>query len=86
VFYDATTHPDKGLPDGMKVDSKGNVYATGPGGVWIFSPEGKHLGTIKPSEGPANCGWGDDGRTLYITAETSLYRIKLSVEGKKALY
>jgi gluconolactonase len=54
--------------------------------VWIFSPEGKHLGTIKPSEGPANCGWGDDGRTLYITAETSLYRIKLSVEGKKALY
>jgi gluconolactonase len=86
VFHDATAHPDAGLPDGMKVDSNGNVYATGPGGVWIFSPEGKHLGTIKPAELPANCGWGDDGKTLYITAGTSLYRIKLSAQGKKALY
>jgi gluconolactonase len=86
VFYDVTSQTESGLPDGMKVDSNGNVYATGPGGVWIFSPEGKHLGTIKPAETPANCGWGDDGKTLYITATTGLYRIKLSVPGKKALY
>lgn len=86
VFYDVTSQAEDGLPDGMKVDSNGNVYATGPGGVWIFSPEGKHLGTIKADEVPANCGWGDDGKTLYMTARTSLYRIKLSAEGKKALY
>jgi gluconolactonase len=86
VFFDATSHPDPGLPDGMKVDVNGNVYATGPGGVWILSPDGKHLGTIKPDETPANCAWGDDGKTLYITAITSLYRIRLNAEGKKALY
>ena len=86
VFYDATSQADAGLPDGLKVDSKGNVYATGPGGVLIFSPDGKHLGTIKVDETPANCGWGDDGKTLYMTAVTGLYRIKLSAEGKKSLY
>ena len=86
VFYDVTAQTEAGLPDGMKVDANGNVYATGPGGVWIFSPDGKHLGTIKPAETPANCGWGDDGKTLYMTAQTGLYRIKLSAEGKKALY
>jgi gluconolactonase len=68
------------------VDAKGNVYASGPGGIWVFTPDGKHLGTIKPTEVPANCNWGDDGRSLYMTARTGLYRIKLSVEGKKALY
>lgn len=86
VFADVTAEKDPGLPDGMKVDSQGNVYGTGPGGVWIFSPAGKHLGTIKPGETPANCNWGDDGKNLYITAETGLYRIKLSVAGEKALY
>jgi gluconolactonase len=86
VFADATQQTEPGLPDGMKVDAKGNLYASGPGGIWILSPEGKHLGTIKPPETPANCNWGDDGRSLYITAQTGLYRIKLSVEGKKALY
>ena len=86
VFFDATAVNEDGLPDGMKVDEKGNVYATGPGGVWIFSPEGKHLGTIKPTETPANCGWGDDGKSLYMTARTGLYRIKLAVAGKKLLY
>ena len=55
VFADATSSPDQGVPDGMKVDSVGNVYAPGPGGVWVFSPEGKHLGTIKPPESPSNC-------------------------------
>lgn len=86
VFFDVNSSTEPGLPDGMKVDAKGNVYGTGPGGVWVISPEGKHLGTIKTAETPANCGWGDDGKSLYITAETGLYRIKLSVEGKKALY
>ena len=70
----------------MKVDSKGNVFCTGPGGVWVFDPNGTHLGTIKPPEDPANCGWGDDGKTLYITAETGLYRIKTSVMGQKMVY
>ena len=86
VFADVTAEKEAGVPDGMKVDSLGNVYATGAGGVWVFSPEGKHLGTIKPPEEPANVGWGDDGKTLYITAVTGLYRIKLAVAGQKAVY
>ena len=86
VFADVTNEKEDGLPDGMKTDSQGNVYATGPGGVWVFSSEGKHLGTIKPPETPANCNWGEDGTALYITARTSLYRVKLAVAGKKALY
>jgi gluconolactonase len=58
----------------------------GPGDVWVFSPDGKHLGTIRPPETPANCGWGDDGKTLYMTARTGLYRIKLAVAGQKLVY
>jgi gluconolactonase len=82
VFFDATSSKEEGLPDGMKVDQQGNVYGTGPGGVWIFSPQGRHLGTIKTPEIPANCNWGDaDGKTLYITARTSVYRIRLKVPG-----
>ena len=86
LFADATAEREDGLPDGMKVDSQGNVYGTGPGGVWVFSPEGKHLGTIKPPETPANCAWGDDGKSLYMTARTGLYRIKLAVAGQKLVY
>jgi gluconolactonase len=86
VLFDATSQTDAGLPDGMKVDEQGNLYCAGPGGVWVFSAGGKHLGTIKPPETPANCNWGDDGRTLYITAETGLYRIKLAVRGARTLY
>jgi len=86
VFADVTPEKEDGVPDGMKVDSQGNVYATGPGGIWVFSPDGKHLGTIKPPEVPANCGWGDDGKSLYMTARTGLYRIKLAATGQKALY
>jgi gluconolactonase len=85
-FADASSIKGAGVPDGMKVDSKGNVYATGPGGVLVFSSSGKHLGTIKVPEVAANCGWGDDGKTLYITASTSLYRIRLSVAGEKPSY
>ena len=86
VFYDVTAEKEDGLPDGMKVDSQGNLYCAGPGGVWVFSPDGKHLGTIKPPETPANCNWGDDGKSLYITARTGLYRIKLAATGLRALY
>ena len=82
VFYDVTKETADGLPDGMKIDKNGNLYCTGPGGVWIFSPAGKHLGTIQPPETPANCHWGDkDGKTLYMTARTGLYRIKLNATG-----
>ena len=86
VFADVTAEKDDGLPDGMKVDSLGNIYAAGPGGLWVFAPDGKHLGTIKPPETPSNCGWAEDSKTLYITARTSVYRIKLAVAGQKALY
>jgi gluconolactonase len=86
VFADVTAEKESGNPDGMKVDSMGNIYAAGPAGIWIFSPAGKHLGTIKPGETPANCNWGDDGKSLYITAETSIYRIKLATSGQKTLY
>jgi gluconolactonase len=78
VFADLTGKGD-GLADGLKVDARGNVYTTGPAGVWVFTPAGKHLGTIKPPEVPANCGWGDDGKTLYMTAVTSVYRIRTLV-------
>jgi gluconolactonase len=78
VFANMTSQ-EPGLADGLKVDSKGNVYTTGPAGVWVFSPDGRHLGTIKPPEVPANCGWGDDGKTLYMTANTSIYRIRTLV-------
>jgi gluconolactonase len=82
VFYDATSDKAPGSPDGMKVDQKGNLYSSGPGGVWIFSPDGKHLGTIRLSEKVGNLTWGDqDGKTLYITASSSIYRIKLMIPG-----
>jgi gluconolactonase len=87
VFADVSASPDEGLPDGMKIDSQGNLWATGPGGIWVFTPEGKHLGTIKPPEQPANCAWGDaDWKTLYITAVTGLYRIRTSVTGQRLVY
>jgi gluconolactonase len=81
VFVDLTAETAAGLPDGLKVDERGNVYATGPGGVWVLAPDGTRLGVIVTPETPANCGWGDDGKTLYITAETGIYRIKLGVAG-----
>jgi gluconolactonase len=82
LFVDMT--PDKALggPDGIKVDQKGNVYSTGPGGFWIMSPDGKHLGTVLTSELPANLAFGDaDNKTLYLTARTGLYRIRLKIPG-----
>ena len=86
VIADVTAETADGLPDGLKVDSVGNLYGSGPGGVWVFSPEGKHIGTIKPPETPANVAWGDDGKSLYITARTSVYRVKLAVTGERTVY
>lgn len=82
VFYDVNDQTATGAADGMKVDINGNIFATGPGGVWVFDPEGVHLGTIKPEEVPANVGWGDDGSTLYMTARTGLYRVQLNTSGE----
>ena len=82
VFVDATPDSGEQAWDGLKVDQGGNVYAAGPGGVWIMSPAGRHLGTIKAPEQPANMAWGDDdGRTLYLAARTSVYRVRLKVPG-----
>src|SRR5690348_14202916 len=82
IFVDMNSSKEEGVPDGMKIDQKGNIYGAGPGGVWILSPEGKHLGTIKPAEDPANLAWGDaDGKTLYFTARTGLYRVRLNIAG-----
>jgi len=78
VLADLTSKTD-GLTDGLKVDAKGNLYTSGPGGIWVLSPEGKHLGTIEPPEVPANCGWGEDGKTLYMTAVTGVYRVRTLV-------
>jgi len=86
VFFDVNSEKEEGMPDGLKIDEKGNMWASGPGGIWVFSPAGKHLGTIKMPEVPANCNWGDDWKSLYITARTGLYRIKLSVAGEKQFY
>jgi gluconolactonase len=84
VFSDVTsmTGSRPGLPDGMKVDLAGNLFATGPGGVLIFAADGTHLGTLATGQATANCGWGEDGTVLYITADMYLGRIKLSTRGR----
>ncbi|PYX21602.1 MAG: gluconolactonase [Acidobacteria bacterium] len=82
VFFDMTSAEGKDALDGMKIDQKGNLYVSGPSGLWIISPEGKHLGTIVGPEHPHNFAWGDDdGKTLYLCAKTGLYRIRLNIPG-----
>jgi len=82
VFIDMRYDKAPGGPDGVKVDRKGNVYAPGPGGVWIMSADGKHLGTVRVPERPNNLAFGDsDGRALYLAAQTSIYRIRLKIPG-----
>jgi len=83
VFFDATPRvgSGKGLPDGLKLDARGNLFATGPGGVWVFSPAGVPLGLLNTGEATANCGWGDDGSTLYITADAYLCRVRTTTRG-----
>ncbi|MFZ9857838.1 MAG: SMP-30/gluconolactonase/LRE family protein [Roseiflexaceae bacterium] len=75
-------HPQPGSPDGMKVDEAGHLYVTGATGIWVFEPDGTCLGVIAIPELPSNCAWGDDDRkTLYITARTSVYRIRTTTSG-----
>ncbi|MDX2170128.1 MAG: SMP-30/gluconolactonase/LRE family protein [Deltaproteobacteria bacterium] len=81
VFADLTAAPGEDALDGLKVDQHGNVYASGPGGLWIFAPDGTPLGTLSGPEHPHNLAWGDDGRSLYLAAQTGLYRLRLSVSG-----
>jgi len=82
IFLDATNERDENAWDGMKVDQNGNLYLSGPGGLWIISAEGKHLGTVVGPEHPHNLAWGDeDGKTLYLCAQTGLYRIRVNIPG-----
>lgn len=85
IFYDATPEHKKGtlkgLPDGLKVDNKGNVFSTGPGGVMVISKEGKLLGRIETGQATANCAWGGDGSILYMTADSYLLRIQTKTKG-----
>jgi gluconolactonase len=79
IFHQPTKerHTDSGAPDGLKVRSDGIIFATGPGGVWIFSPGGEHLGTVKTGQATSNCAFGSDGRYLYMTADMFVMRIRL---------
>ena len=85
IFFDFSfTDGDEAL-DGIKVDHEGNLFVSAPGGVWVLSPEGKYLGKIIAPERPANMAWGDaDGKTLYLTAHSGLYRIRTLNGGKSA--
>ena len=79
-------HPQPGSPDGIKIDGEGNLYVAGATGMWVFEPDGARLGIIVTPQRPANCAWGDpDRKTLYITARTSLYRIRVKVPGLPAV-
>jgi gluconolactonase len=82
VFFDMTKAPGEDAIDGIKVDQPGNLYVSGPGGLWIISPEGKHLGTVIAPKHPHNMAWGGaDGKTLYMTAQGTLYRMPLKISG-----
>jgi gluconolactonase len=83
IFHDMKG-PAGGPPDGMKVDTQGHVYSTGPGGLWVLDPDGSLLGIIRTPEAATNCAWGDDDwKSLYITAQTSVYRVRVNVPGIK---
>jgi gluconolactonase len=82
IFGEEPGSADDGVPDGIKVDTNGNLYITGPKGIWVWDAQGRHLGTIVVPEQPANLAWGDkDYRTLYITATTSVYRLRMKARG-----
>lgn len=84
-FCDLTGALGEDAIDGVKVDARGHVYVSGPGGLWIFDPAGRHLGTLRGPEHPHNLAWGDaDRRTLYLAAETGIYRLRLGVPGAGA--
>ena len=84
VFFDATkwVSPErKGLPDGMKIDAQGHLFATGPGGVLVFDKSGKHLGTLATGQATSNCAFGENGSTLFVTADMYVLRLPLKVKG-----
>ena len=82
IFGEEKGDPHEGVPDGIKVDREGNLFVTGPKGIWVWDAKGHHLGTIEMPEQPANLTWGDnDYRTLYITATTSVYRLRTKTRG-----
>jgi gluconolactonase len=78
---------EEGIPDGMKIDERGNIYVTGPGGIWVISPEAEHLGVIEVPENTGNLNWGgDDWNELYIPSTTSVYRVRMKVSGNRLSY
>jgi len=82
VFFDMTSAPGEDAIDGIKVDQQGNLFVSGPGGLWVLSPEGKHLGTIFAPRHAHNMAWGDaDGKTLYLCARGGLYKMRLNIPG-----
>jgi gluconolactonase len=84
VLFDATPLIQQkriGVPDGLRVDKRGNLFAAGPGGILVITPQGKHIGTIRTGQPTANCAFGDDGSTLYITANNQLLRVRLTTTG-----
>lgn len=84
TFYDVTSVVGQlpGLPDGFKLDANGNIFATGPGGVYVFNPAGELLGRIETGEATSNCAWGDDGSSLYVCSDMYLVRIRTKTQGK----
>lgn len=82
IFGEEAGNQHEGVPDGMRVDKAGNLYVTGPKGIWVWNSQGHHIGTIEMPEQPANLNWGDsDYRTLYITATTSVYKLRTKARG-----
>jgi gluconolactonase len=81
VFFDMTRAPGVEALDGIKVDREGNLFVSGPGGVWILASDGTHLGTIRAPRLPANLAWGEDGKTLFLTARSGLYKTRVLIEG-----
>ena len=83
IFADMSSDDTDGVPDGMKVDVEGRVYCTGPGGTWVFAPDGAKLGIIRTPEVPANLAFGGpDLKTLFFTAKTSIYTLRMKVPGQ----
>jgi gluconolactonase len=89
MFFDGvgTGAIEEGIADGMKCDERGNVWVTGPSGVWVISPEGEHLGVVEVPENVGNLTWGDsDWKTLFLPSSTSLYRIRTKVAADRQVY
>ena len=79
LFHDATNlvGKEKGLPDGLKIDDNGNIFASGPGGIWIFNDQGKVLGKIRTGQATSNCAFSDDGKVFFITADMYVMKVDL---------